>query len=75
MSGGDVLLVLGGFHLFGSSRKEIEAVIEGLKKQGVRYVAPCHCTGVIARKLFMKAFGTGFIDAGVGKVIVTERLR
>lgn len=73
--GGEILLVLGGFHLTGGSREEIEAAIMGLKKLGVRHVAPCHCTGSTARKLFMKAYGTRFIDAGVGTVIATEGLR
>lgn len=73
--GGEVLLVLGGFHLTGKSKTEIEAVITGLKKLGVRYVAPCHCTGDAARMLFMQAYSEGFIDVGVGKVIDTEGLR
>jgi 7,8-dihydropterin-6-yl-methyl-4-(beta-D-ribofuranosyl)aminobenzene 5'-phosphate synthase len=73
--GGEVLLVLGGFHLTGKSKAEIEAVITGLKKLGVRHVAPCHCTGDAARMLFMQAYSEGFIDAGVGKVIDTEGLR
>jgi 7,8-dihydropterin-6-yl-methyl-4-(beta-D-ribofuranosyl)aminobenzene 5'-phosphate synthase len=73
--GGDILLVLGGFHLTASGREEIEAVIAGMKALGVRHVAPCHCTGDTARKLFMKAFGAGFIDTGVGKVIATDWLR
>lgn len=73
--GADVLLVLGGFHLTGSSRSEIAAVIAGLKKLGVRHVAPCHCTGGAARKLFKRAYGPGFVDLGVGKVVDTQELR
>ena len=73
--GGEILLVLGGLHLADSSRPEIEAVIAGLKKLGVRHVAPCHCTGNLARRLFKQSFGSGFIDVGVGKVIETEELR
>ena len=73
--GADVLLVLGGFHLTGSSTTEIEAVIAGLKKLGVRHVAPCHCTGDAARRLFKRAYGSGYIDVGIGKVIDTQGLR
>jgi 7,8-dihydropterin-6-yl-methyl-4-(beta-D-ribofuranosyl)aminobenzene 5'-phosphate synthase len=73
--GGEVFLVLGGFHLSASGREEIEAVIAGMKALGVRYVAPCHCTGDTARNIFMKAFGAGFIDTGVGKIIDTGGLR
>jgi 7,8-dihydropterin-6-yl-methyl-4-(beta-D-ribofuranosyl)aminobenzene 5'-phosphate synthase len=73
--GGEILLVLGGFHLTGRTNAEIESVITGLKSLGVRHVAPCHCTGDAARRLFKKAFGSSFIDVGVGKVIATEGLR
>ncbi|OGU05522.1 MAG: hypothetical protein A2X82_05465 [Geobacteraceae bacterium GWC2_55_20] len=73
--GGEVLLIAGGFHLSGCAKTEIEAVIAGLKMLGVRHVAPCHCTGDVARGLFKHAFGSGFIDVGVGKVIYTEGLR
>ncbi|RQW85533.1 MAG: MBL fold metallo-hydrolase [Geobacter sp.] len=73
--GGEILLVLGGFHMSASKSEEIKAAIAGLQALGVRYVAPCHCTGNTARNLFMKAFGAGFIDAGVGKVIATVQLR
>lgn len=73
--GGEILLVLGGFHLSASKSGQIEASIAGLQALGVRYVAPCHCTGNTARDLFKKAFGAGFIDAGVGKVIATVHLR
>jgi 7,8-dihydropterin-6-yl-methyl-4-(beta-D-ribofuranosyl)aminobenzene 5'-phosphate synthase len=73
--GGTIFLVLGGFHLTASSREETEAVVVGIKALGVRYVAPCHCTGDMARNIFKKVFGTGFIDTGVGKVLDTGRLR
>jgi len=72
---GEVLLVLGGFHLGKSGDAEVARVIAGLQKLGVRHVAPCHCTGEAARKLFQQAFGTNFIHAGVGTVISTEGLR
>lgn len=73
--GAEIFLVLGGFHLSGMGRGELEAVIAGMQALGVRYVAPCHCTGVKARSLLKKAFGTGYIDCGVGTVIDTSRLR
>jgi 7,8-dihydropterin-6-yl-methyl-4-(beta-D-ribofuranosyl)aminobenzene 5'-phosphate synthase len=73
--GGEIFLVLGGFHLAAKGREEIDAVIAGMKALGVRCVAPCHCTGDMARSLFKKAFGAGYIDSGVGTVIDTGRLR
>ena len=73
--GGEILLVIGGFHLVKSTKAEVETVIANLKMLGVRHVAACHCTSDLARRLFRQAFGSGFIDTGVGKVIDTEELR
>jgi len=36
---------------------------------GVQKVAPCHCTGDRARRLFEQDYRDGFIRAGVGRVI------
>jgi 7,8-dihydropterin-6-yl-methyl-4-(beta-D-ribofuranosyl)aminobenzene 5'-phosphate synthase len=65
----DPALVMGGFHLGGASRSEIEAIIDELRQLGVRQVAPCHCTGDRARRQFTEAWGTDCILAGVGQVI------
>ncbi|MBE0425895.1 MAG: MBL fold metallo-hydrolase [Nitrospirae bacterium] len=66
---GDVLLVMGGYHLGGKSKGGIECIISDFMKLGVRYVGPCHCTGDKARQLFEKEYQRNYIDAGVGKVI------
>ena len=40
---------------------------------GVENVAPCHCSGDLARQLFEKAYGKDFILAGAGKrIIITD---
>lgn len=44
----DVYMVIGGLHLLGSDEKTIYKVIEGLKKEGVRKIAPMHCSGLKA---------------------------
>jgi len=62
-------LVLGGFHLEGTSTSEIKSIIQNLKRLGIEKVAPCHCSGERARKLFQKYFGRNYIEAGVGKMI------
>jgi 7,8-dihydropterin-6-yl-methyl-4-(beta-D-ribofuranosyl)aminobenzene 5'-phosphate synthase len=67
--GGDVLLVMGGFHLGSATQGQIEGVIDGFDRLGVRTVAPCHCTGDRARQLLAEAFGADHIAAGVGRVI------
>jgi 7,8-dihydropterin-6-yl-methyl-4-(beta-D-ribofuranosyl)aminobenzene 5'-phosphate synthase len=67
--GDDILLVMGGFHLMNHAPADIQHVISSLKKLGTAFVAPSHCTGDPARRLFAEAFGDGFIDSGVGCVI------
>ena len=66
---GDVLLVMGGFHLEWAMKGKIEKIISAFKQLPVRYVGPCHCTGDKARKLFEKHFGENYINIGAGKVI------
>jgi 7,8-dihydropterin-6-yl-methyl-4-(beta-D-ribofuranosyl)aminobenzene 5'-phosphate synthase len=69
LTGDEVCLVLGGFHLGDKSRKEIEGILSEFRRLGVRKVAPCHCTGEQAIRLFRQEYGQDFIQAGVGKVI------
>jgi len=73
--GGEIFLVLGGFHLAAKGKREMDEVIAAMKALGVRYVAPCHCTGDAARKRLREAFGPCFIEAGAGKVIDPGRLQ
>ena len=65
----DINLVIGGFHLGGMSSQHIEEIVKEMKKEGVKNVAPCHCSSDLARKLFKEAYGENFILAGVGKRI------
>jgi len=66
LTGGEVYLVLGGFHLGGVSAAEIAGIVEDFQQLGVQRVAPCHCSGDVARRLFEEAYGEDFIPAGVG---------
>jgi 7,8-dihydropterin-6-yl-methyl-4-(beta-D-ribofuranosyl)aminobenzene 5'-phosphate synthase len=68
----DVYLVLGGFHLCWMNRSKVKKIISGVKKEGVKKVAPCHCSGDIARKQFEKAYGKNFILVGAGKAITID---
>jgi 7,8-dihydropterin-6-yl-methyl-4-(beta-D-ribofuranosyl)aminobenzene 5'-phosphate synthase len=69
---GDVYLVMGGFHLTGKSVDEVGAVIAELKRLGVQKIAPCHCTGEPAIRLFEAEFGPNFIRAGVGLQLIVQ---
>ncbi len=68
----DVYLMLGGFHLCWVNARQIKGIIKGVKKEGVKKVAPCHCSGDLARKLFEDAYKDNFILAGVGKRVKVE---
>jgi 7,8-dihydropterin-6-yl-methyl-4-(beta-D-ribofuranosyl)aminobenzene 5'-phosphate synthase len=69
LSGDGVYLVLGGFHLGGKSQREIEGILSEFRRLGVRKVAPCHCTGEQAIRMFRQGYGEDFIQAGAGRVI------
>ena len=70
----EVLLVLGGFHLAWAGEREIKGIVSDFKRLGVRYAAPCHCSGDLARDAFRKVYGQNFIEVGVGKEIRIEEL-
>jgi len=68
----DVYLVLGGFHLCWMNLSKVKKIINGVKKEGVKKVAPCHCSGDLAREQFEKAYGKDFILVGAGKTIIIK---
>lgn len=68
----DVALVLGGFHLGSASMGRIRETIDALHALGVRAVAPMHCTGKQARRLFANAYRGDCRLAGVGATFTFE---
>ncbi|UCC48915.1 MAG: PD40 domain-containing protein [Gemmatimonadota bacterium] len=64
----DVLLVIGGFHLGATDPEDIREIVSVLSEL-TRYVAPCHCSGDVARKLFEEEFGDRYVACGVGEII------
>jgi 7,8-dihydropterin-6-yl-methyl-4-(beta-D-ribofuranosyl)aminobenzene 5'-phosphate synthase len=66
LAGGEVYLVLGGFHLGSVSAAEIAGIVEDFRQLGVQKAAPCHCSGDVARSLFEEVYGADFIPVGVG---------
>ena len=69
ITGENVYLVVGGFHLFGASEREVRAIATSLKKLGVQKLMPCHCTGSRAERIFAEEFGPNYVECGVGKII------
>ena len=65
----EVYLVLGGFHLAGTSAESIGTIASGLKSLGVSRVAPLHCSGDTARQIFREYYDDRCILGGVGLVI------
>jgi len=68
----DVYLALGGFHLCWMNPWQIKGIVKGVKEQKVKKVAPCHCSGDLARKYFEKTYGKDFILSGAGKKITIK---
>ena len=71
----DVLLVLGGFHLRDDSESKINSIISDFNTLSVKYAAPTHCSGDLARQLFENEYNDNFILAGVGKTINMDDLK
>ena len=62
-------LAVGGFHLMHSEEKEIADTILSLRKSGVEFVCPTHCTGDKAIMMFAQSFGDHYIQGGIGAKI------
>jgi 7,8-dihydropterin-6-yl-methyl-4-(beta-D-ribofuranosyl)aminobenzene 5'-phosphate synthase len=65
----EIYLVLGGFHLGGTSDTELKNIIRSFRELGVKKAAPCHCSGDRTRELFRKEYEDDYTENGVGKVI------
>ncbi len=66
---GEIYLVLGGFHLTGKHKETIKPIVKEFKDLGADRVAPTHCTGKNAVKLFKKAYQKKFIEVKVGQIL------
>ena len=62
-----IYLVLGGFHLLDESEESISIIVDEFKKEGVLKVGATHCTGDRAIEAFKKAYGSNYVQLGVGK--------
>lgn len=71
---GDILLVMGGFHLEWATARKVEKIITAFRSHSVRYVAPTHCSGDKTRALFQRHYGPYYLDVGVGKTLLLAEL-
>ncbi|MBU0496106.1 MAG: MBL fold metallo-hydrolase [Chloroflexi bacterium] len=69
-TGGEIALVMGGFHLGNASQSQVARIITQLRDLGVKKVAPSHCTGDQQREWFRAAFGEDYYPGGVGWMLV-----
>jgi len=67
--GGEIYLVVGGFHLGGTSASRIREISSEFRQLGVQKLAPCHCTGDQGMRIFAAEFGDNYVRCGVGRVI------
>jgi len=74
LTGQEILLVMGGFHLQGHSEDAVQGIIEEFREMGVGYVGPCHCTGNKQIEMFRQAYEERFLKIGVGRVIAANHL-
>ncbi len=68
----NVLLVSGGFHLVMDDGSSIRKKAMRLKELGVRHVAPSHCSGGEAMKIFAGVYGDRFLHSGAGRTITAN---
>ena len=67
-TGNDISLVYGGYHLLPYKRDVLEGLANRMMNEyGVKSVAPAHCTGHLAFRVFKKVFGHNYLFAGLGE--------
>lgn len=64
-----VVGVVGGMHLGQASPDRIAQTVQACRDYGIRWVAPCHCTGEAARDAFRQAYGDEFCSCSPGTVL------
>jgi 7,8-dihydropterin-6-yl-methyl-4-(beta-D-ribofuranosyl)aminobenzene 5'-phosphate synthase len=66
-----ILLIAGGFHLVVAADPAIEHVVGALRDTWhVEWVAPGHCTGEPTFAALQQAFGSHYLYAGLGTVLI-----
>lgn len=66
LTGRDICLVIGGFHLGGASLSVLDDIVDVFDMVGVRRVAATHCTGDVSIDFFRDYYGDEFIEVGAG---------
>jgi 7,8-dihydropterin-6-yl-methyl-4-(beta-D-ribofuranosyl)aminobenzene 5'-phosphate synthase len=61
--------LMGGFHLLQASEQRIDETIEELKRLNPQWIAPMHCTGVVAAGKIALAFKDRYRQVNAGDII------
>ncbi len=69
LSKDDIFLAMGGFHLGGTRKGDLEKIVLSFRTLGVKYVSPCHCSGDLTRQMLKEEYRDSYIHLGVGRVI------
>jgi 7,8-dihydropterin-6-yl-methyl-4-(beta-D-ribofuranosyl)aminobenzene 5'-phosphate synthase len=64
-----IYLAMGGFHLYRKTENVLNNTISKILKMEISAVAPCHCSGNNARKMFKEVYNDNYFEIGTGKVI------
>ena len=67
-----IYLAMGGFHLRHLNEEEINEVIQKIYDMDILTIAPTHCTGSKARKMFKEVFDADYIEIGAGKIVTID---
>lgn len=62
-----ICLVTGGFHLGATTKYRIKKITNSLQKLNIKYIAPSHCTGDRATKIFQEKWKDNFLDLSLGR--------
>ena len=66
----NIELVYGGFHLIPFNRTQTIQLVNLFKNDlKVHRVAPAHCTGHLAFKIFKEFYGEDYLYAGLGETV------
>jgi 7,8-dihydropterin-6-yl-methyl-4-(beta-D-ribofuranosyl)aminobenzene 5'-phosphate synthase len=65
-----ILLAMGGFHLMGYGTHQLRTIAAELAEIGIKKIAPSHCTGADAIRIFRELWKDDFVDGGCGATVV-----
>lgn len=68
-TGKEILCVMGGFHLGGKGKEQLETIVSNFEKNGVRFCGASHCTGDDSIDYFKHRYGDRYVRLGAGRVV------